>query len=131
MGETESETNYSPQFSVSSDSVPIPASSKMPSTQATASAPSTAATVHNRLPAVVAAHYPPAGYGNDSRVICTSDGDDGGATSMSSVSPDFSCVSSVESALGHFRSAEGGVGKKGVAIGAAVVGTAFAVVLVV
>ena len=70
---------------------------------------------------MIAAYYPPAGYNNGSRGIC---GFDAGT------SDDFSCVSNLTSSLGHYPSVEGGVGKKDVAVGAAVVGVIIAIMLV-
>lgn len=139
-----SETNYSPQFQVANTFTPSygsgPAGTK-PSTKATPGAappavapgaapgavPPGAAADHVPPSAVVAAYYPPAGYNNGSTATCASDPD---ASERTSTFAAFPCASSVKPTLGHFPSLKGGVGKTDVAVGAAVVGMAFAVVLV-
>ena len=70
---------------------------------------------------MIAAYYPPAGYNNGSRGICGFD---------ASTSDSFSCVSNLSSELGHYPSVGEGVGRKDVAVGAAVVGMIVAVMLV-
>ncbi|KAL9064970.1 MAG: hypothetical protein Q9161_008519 [Pseudevernia consocians] len=128
------ETNYSPQFAVANTFTPNtptpapgPAVTK-PSTKATAGTAPTPATPpgvtgHSFSPAAIAAYYPPAGYNNGSKSKCTSD-----ATGSSTSAP-FPCYSSVQPITGHFPSSKGGVGKMDVAIGAAVMGMTFAVMV--
>ncbi|KAF6224795.1 hypothetical protein HO133_009989 [Letharia lupina] len=117
------ETNYSPQFPVASTPAPAPAGPK-PVTKATAGAVPPVATGHVLPPALVAARYPPAGYDNGSRGICAPDAP-GNSTSAA-----FPCNSSVERTLGHFPRSAAGIVRTDGAIGAAVVGMAFACMLV-
>lgn len=123
-----SETNYSPQFAVASTFTAAPTPTPTPSsagtkplTKAIAAAALPGATGHILQSAVIAAYYLPAGYSNGSRSICTSN------VSGNTISTALPCASSVGSNLGHYK---GGAGQMDVAIGAAVAGMAFAVILV-
>ncbi|KAF6240923.1 hypothetical protein HO173_000715 [Letharia columbiana] len=113
------ETNYSPQFPVAGTPAPASAGAK-PVTKAVPPV----ATGHVLPPALIAAHYPPAGYDNGSRGICAPDASGNGTSAA------FPCDSSVERTLGHFPRSVAGIVRTGGAIGAAVVGMAFACMLV-
>ena len=124
-----SEINYSLQFPIANDYNPIPAPGAAPvGTKPSSTAKAGAALAGGAssgapgrvLPYVIAAHHPPAN--NGSRGIC------GFGIAGSKTSNGFSCVTNLTTSLGHFPT--DGVGKKDVAIGAAVVGMAIVVILV-
>ena len=118
-----SETNYSPQFAIANPAPGAAPAGKKPSSTAKAGGVATGAPGHVPPSAMIAAYYPPAGYNNgSSRAICGFD---------ASTSDHFSCASNLTSSgLGHYPAVAGGVGKKDVAVGAAVVGLVVAIVLV-
>ncbi|KAM0801669.1 hypothetical protein BDR22DRAFT_155023 [Usnea florida] len=140
------ETNYSPQFTVTSDSTPTSAapSPEPPTDSPPAAIPAGPAPPTDAPPIatpgavipppgaayrilgsnVIAADYPPSGYNNGSRGICVP------GLSANGTSAAYACASSAEFPVGHYQAYGGGVGKVDGAVSAVVVGMAFAVMLV-
>lgn len=109
------ETNYSPQFTVASTPAPAPADTKSSTKPAAGATPPAA---------VIAAYFPPADFKHGRTSICASDASESGTSAA------YPCASNVKLGLGPFPRVAGGVGKMDAAIGAAVVGMTFAIMLV-